>query len=49
MNPALPKPDSTGAIPFIAELKPPAGEYDVRVTVRQGASAAQSSLALTIH
>jgi hypothetical protein len=49
MSPELPKPDTTGAIPVIAELKPPAGEYDIRVTVRQGALAAQSSLGLMVH
>ncbi len=49
MNPELPKPDNTGAIPVVAELKPPVGEYDVRVTVRQGTAAAQSTLGLIIH
>jgi len=49
MNPALPAADATGAIPMVAELKPPSGEYDVRVTVTQGTAVAQSNLALTVH
>lgn len=49
MNPELPKPDSTGAIPMIAELKPPPGEYEVRVTVKQSAASVQSGLALTVQ
>lgn len=49
INSDLPQPDASGAIPIFAELKPPAGHYDVQVTVRQGALAAQAARALTVQ
>jgi VWFA-related protein len=51
-SPDLPKPDATGAIPYIAampmkNLSP--GEYVFRATLVQGAAAAQQSLPLTLQ
>jgi VWFA-related protein len=48
-SPQVPKPDASGAIPVYAELSPPAGSYDLRVTVKQGSYVAQKSRLLTIE
>jgi len=43
-TPALPQPDATGAIPVMVEPRlDELGHYEVRVSVRQGASVAESS------
>ncbi len=49
ISPQVSKPDATGAIPVYAELSPPPGSYDLRVTVTQGEYTAQSSRLLTIQ
>jgi VWFA-related protein len=51
-SPALPTPDAQGRIPYVAtsptqQFKP--GDYEVRVTVKQGASAAQEHAFFTIQ
>ena len=38
-SPELPPPDRSGAIPFVAGIQPPPGQYEINVTARQGASA----------
>lgn len=48
-SPEIPKPDATGAIPVYAELSPPPGSYDVRVTVKQGDYVAQQTRSLTVQ
>jgi len=48
-SPELPKPDFDGSIPVVAELSPGPGQYDLRVTVQQGSSTAQSSVTLTVE
>lgn len=47
LNPNLPKPDQSGAIPMSVQISPPAGQYDVRVIARQGAFSAQSDRVVT--
>ncbi len=42
-TPPLPAPDATGAIPFVTEAKLNPGQYEVRVTVRQGGAVARES------
>ena len=48
-SPPVPKPDSTGSIPIVAQLEPSPGSYALRVTGQQGASIAQTSYALTVE
>jgi hypothetical protein len=48
-SPALPPPDQTGAIPFMASIQPPPGEYEIRVTARQGSSTASRMIALRVQ
>jgi len=47
-SPDLPPPDATGAIPFMSGISPPPGEYEIKVTARQGASAASRMIALSV-
>jgi VWFA-related protein len=46
--PEVPKRDSTGAIPMVLELSPPAGDYDVRITAQQGANLVAAERSLTV-
>jgi VWFA-related protein len=48
-TPDLPPPDQTGAIPFMSGIEPAPGQYEVRVTARQGASAASQTIALRVQ
>src|ERR1035438_9788428 len=47
--PELPPPDQTGAIPFMSGIQPPPGQYEIKVTARQGASAASRMIALRVQ
>ncbi|MGA2737934.1 MAG: VWA domain-containing protein [Bryobacteraceae bacterium] len=48
-SPALPPPDQTGAIPFMSSIQPAPGEYEIRVTARQGGSTASRMIALRVQ
>ncbi|MGH9584089.1 MAG: VWA domain-containing protein, partial [Bryobacteraceae bacterium] len=48
-TPALPASGQDGSIPVLAQLSLKPGRYQIRVTVQQGSSAAQSSSALTVE
>ncbi|HXM44937.1 MAG TPA: VWA domain-containing protein [Bryobacteraceae bacterium] len=48
-SPALPPPDQTGAIPFMSGIQPPPGQYEIRVTARQGSSTASRMIALRVQ
>src|SRR5580700_2355884 len=48
-SPELPPPDATGAIPFMSSVSPAPGQYEIRVTARQGASAASRLIALRVQ
>jgi VWFA-related protein len=48
VSPELPPPDETGTIPFMGSIQPAPGQYEVKVTVRQGATAATRMLALRV-
>jgi VWFA-related protein len=48
-SPDLPPPDATGAIPFMSGISPPPGQYEIKVTARQGASAASRMIALSVR
>ncbi|MGA2273905.1 MAG: VWA domain-containing protein [Bryobacteraceae bacterium] len=48
-SPELPAPDVTGAIPFMSTVSPAPGQYEIRVTARQGASAASRVIALRVQ
>ncbi len=45
---ALPAPDATGAVPMAIQPAATPGDYEVRITVKQGQSSAQRSLKYTI-
>lgn len=46
---SLPKPDETGAIPMVAQLKLAPGAYVLEITVQQGTQAAQVLRTLTVQ
>lgn len=48
-SPELPPPDQTGAIPFMSAIQPSPGQYEIKVTARQGASAASRMIALRVQ
>jgi hypothetical protein len=48
-SPELPPADPTGAIPFMSTVSPAPGQYEVRVTARQGTSAASRMIALRVQ
>jgi VWFA-related protein len=48
-SPDLPPPDATGAIPFMSTISPAPGQYEIRVTARQGASTASRTIALRVQ
>jgi VWFA-related protein len=48
-SPELPPPDQTGAIPFMSSIQPAPGQYEIKVTARQGASAASRMIALRVQ
>ena len=48
-SPDLPPADTTGAIPFMSGISPAPGQYEVRVTARQGASVASRMIALRVQ
>jgi VWFA-related protein len=48
-SPELPAPDASGAIPFMSGIQPPPGQYEIKVTARQGASAASRMIALRVQ
>ncbi|MGA2134850.1 MAG: VWA domain-containing protein [Bryobacteraceae bacterium] len=48
-SPDLPAPDQFGVIPFMSSIQPGPGQYEVKVTVRQGASAASRMIALRVQ
>ncbi len=48
-SPDLPPPDQTGAIPFMSSISPAPGQYEIKVTARQGASAASRMIALRVQ
>jgi len=48
-SPDLPPPDATGAIPFMSSISPSPGQYEIRVTAHQGASAASRMIALRVQ
>ena len=48
-SPDLPPADQTGAIPFMSSISPPPGHYEIKVTARQGSSAASRMLALRVQ
>ena len=49
VSPELPPPDPTGSIPFMSTVQPPPGQYEVRVTARQGATSATRLIALRVR
>jgi hypothetical protein len=49
VSPELPAADQTGAIPFMSSIHPPPGQYEIRVTARQGGSAASRMIALRVQ
>jgi hypothetical protein len=48
-SPALPPADRSGAIPYIAAIQPAPGQYEIRVSARQGASAASHTITLRVQ
>jgi VWFA-related protein len=48
-SPELPPPDQSGAIPFMSTIQPAPGQYEIKVTARQGASAASRMIALRVQ
>jgi len=48
-SPELPSPDQTGAIPFVSTIQLAPGQYEIKVTARQGASAASRMIALRVQ
>jgi len=48
-SPDLPAPDPTGAIPLMSSIQPAPGDYEVKVTARQSASAATRMIALRVQ
>jgi VWFA-related protein len=48
-SPELPPADPTGAIPFMSSIQPAPGDYEIKVTARQGASAASRMIALRVQ
>ncbi|HTQ56381.1 MAG TPA: VWA domain-containing protein [Bryobacteraceae bacterium] len=48
-SPDLPAPDQFGVIPFMSSIRPDPGQYEVRVTLRQGASSASRMIALRVQ
>jgi hypothetical protein len=48
VSPELPPPDETGTIPFMGSIQPAPGQYEVKVTVRQGGTTATRMLALRV-
>ncbi len=49
VSPELSPPDETGTIPFMGSIQPAPGQYEVKVTVRQGDTAATRMLALRVQ
>jgi VWFA-related protein len=49
VSPELPPADATGAIPFMGSVSPAPGQYEIKVTARQGASAASRMIALRVQ
>jgi hypothetical protein len=47
-NSAIPKPDSSGAVPMAIQTIAKPGNYEVRITVEQGRGSVQRSLKYTI-
>ena len=48
-SPDLPAPDETGTIPFMSSIQPAPGQYEIKATVRQGATVATRMLALRVE
>ena len=48
-SPDLPPLDASGAIPFMSSVSPALGDYEIKVTARQGASAASRVIALRVQ
>jgi len=48
-SPELPPPDETGTIPFMSSIQPAPGQYEIKATVRQGATTATRMLALRVE
>ena len=48
-SPDLPPPDQSGAIPFMSQIQPSPGQYEIKVTARQGAAVASRMIALRVQ
>jgi VWFA-related protein len=48
-SPELPSADATAAIPFVSSIQPAPGQYEVKVTARQGGSMAAQMIALRVQ
>ncbi len=48
-SPELPPADQTGAIPFMSSIQTAPGNYEIKVTARQGASVASRMIALRVQ
>ncbi len=48
-SPDLPAADQDGSIPFMTSVEPPPGQYEVKVTVRQGHAAVSRMIALRVQ
>jgi hypothetical protein len=48
-TPALPAADESGAFPMMISAKLEPGEYEARVTVRQGAAAAERGISFVVQ
>ena len=48
-SPELPPPDPAGSIPFMSSIQPEPGQYEVKVTVQQGAASASRMIALHVQ
>jgi len=48
-SPELPPSDATGAIPFMSTIEPAPGQYEIKVTARQGSSSASRMIALRVQ
>ena len=49
VSPELPPPDPTGAIPFMSSIQPAPGQYEIKVTARQGESATTRTIGLRVQ
>ncbi len=48
-SPNLPTPDASGAIPFMSAIHPSPGQYEIKVTARQGSSLVTRAIALRVQ